>query len=70
MNYVAVKSIDAFLKKVEAAGGTICMPKTEIGSGMGWIAAFKDTEGNMMGFHEAPKKPAAKRASKQAAKKK
>ena len=21
---------------------------------MGWIAGFKDTEGNMMGFHQAP----------------
>ena len=35
MNYVAVNSIDPFLKKVEAAGGTICMPRTEIGTGMG-----------------------------------
>ena len=71
MNYIAVDSIDAYLKKVEKAGGVIAMPKMEIGQGMGWIAAFKDTEGNMMGFHEAPKKPAAKNAAnKTAAKKK
>jgi hypothetical protein len=57
-------------QKVEAVGGVIVMPKTEIGSQMGWIAAFRDTEGNILGFHEAPpakqaketkKKPRAKR---------
>lgn len=30
------------------------MPKQEIGKGMGWIAAFKDSEGNIMGLHEQP----------------
>lgn len=75
LNYIAVKSIDASLRKVEAAGGSVCMPKTEIGTGMGWIAAFQDTEGNMMGFHQPPAKPAAKakpkaKAAKKAAKKK
>ena len=71
MNYIAVTSIDTSLQKVAAAGGSICMPKTEIGQGMGWIAAFSDTEGNMMGFHQAPGKPPAKKtARKKAAKKK
>jgi predicted enzyme related to lactoylglutathione lyase len=70
MNYVAVKSVDDFLKKATAAGGTICMPKMEIGSGMGWIAAFKDTEGNMMGLHQAPKTMPAKKTAKKPAKKK
>jgi uncharacterized protein len=56
MNYIAVDDIDAFIQKVEAAGGSICLPKTEIAPGMGWIAAFKDTEGNLMGFHQAPLK--------------
>lgn len=72
MNYIAVKSIDASLRKVEAAGGSVCMPKTEIGTGMGWIAAFQDTEGNMMGFHQPPSKPATKakpKAARKAAKK-
>lgn len=69
MNYIAVESIDRSMKKVEDAGGTIAMPKTEIGQGMGWIAAFKDTEGNLIGFHqsavkpEASKKKAVKKAS-------
>ena len=71
MNYIAVKSIDASLKKVEAAGGSTCMPKTEIGTGMGWIAAFQDTEGNLMGFHQPRAKPAVKKKpAKKAAKKK
>ena len=74
MNYIAVKSLDAALTRVEKAGGTVCMPKTEIGQNMGWIAAFQDTEGNMMGFHQAPaaaaaKKPASKPAKKAAKKK-
>jgi hypothetical protein len=70
MNYIAVGSIDAYLKKVEKAGGVVALPKTEIGQGMGWIAAFKDTEGNMMGFHESPKAPAPKTAVKKTAAKK
>lgn len=76
MNYIAVKSIEASLNKVVQAGGTICMPKTAIGSNMGWIACFQDTEGNMLGFYKpgsaatpAAKKPATK-AAKKAAKKK
>jgi predicted enzyme related to lactoylglutathione lyase len=64
MNYIAVPSIDASCKKVEAAGGVVVMPRTEIGQGMGWIAAFKDTEGNIMGFHESPSQPPAKKAVK------
>jgi len=64
MNYLAVDSIDAYCKKVEKAGGVVVLPKTEIAPGMGWIAAFKDTEGNILGFHEAPPKPAARKALK------
>ena len=70
MNYISVASIDAASKKVEKAGGVIVMAKTEIGQGMGWIAAFQDTEGNIMGFHEVPKRPAVKKAVKKTAAKK
>jgi predicted enzyme related to lactoylglutathione lyase len=70
MNYISVDSIDASNKKVEKAGGVVVLPKTEIGTGMGWIAAFKDTEGNIMGFHQSPPKPAVKKAVKKAAAKK
>jgi len=56
MNYISVASIDEMLKTVKAHGGVVVMPKQEIGKGMGWIAAFKDTEGNIMGLHQEEKK--------------
>jgi predicted enzyme related to lactoylglutathione lyase len=68
MNYIGVENIDASLKKVEKAGGSVTMPKMEVGQGMGWIAVFKDTENNMMGFYQSP--PPAKKAAKKTAKKK
>ena len=52
MNYISVESIGDMLKSIRANGGTVIMPKQEIGKGMGWISAFKDTEGNIMGLHE------------------
>lgn len=58
MNYISVDSIEDASAKVEAAGGTIILPKQEIGQGMGWIAAFRDTEGNILGFHQNAPKPA------------
>ena len=69
MNYIAVKSVDAALTRVLKAGGNVCMPKTEIAQNMGWIAAFTDTEGNMMGFHQAPKASAAKKSARKSTKK-
>jgi len=52
MNYIEVDSIEKALPKIKENGGEICMPKTEVAPGMGWIACFKDTENNMMGLHE------------------
>ena len=73
-NYISVKSIDAMNQNVQACGGTIVLPKREIGQGMGWISAFKDTENNIIGLHEAApaprRKPAPRRASRKASKKK
>ena len=74
MNYVSVASIDEFTRKIEANGGAIVMPKMEIGPSMGWIAAFRDPEGNMMGLHQmpaaAPKKAVTKKTAGKKAKKK
>lgn len=56
MNYINVESIDMMLKIIEANGGKICLPKQEIGQGMGWIVAFQDTEGNLIGLHQEGKK--------------
>ena len=56
MNYISVESIERKSAVIKANGGTMIMPKTEIGKGMGWIAAFKDTEGNIIGLHQEEKK--------------
>jgi uncharacterized protein len=61
-NYVDVKSIDDFLGKIQAHGGSVVMPRQEIAPGMGSIAVFKDPEGNMMGLYQ-PAKPAAKKTA-------
>jgi predicted enzyme related to lactoylglutathione lyase len=37
--------------KIKANGGTIIIPKTEIGPDMGFYAMFMDTEGNKLGLH-------------------
>jgi uncharacterized protein len=54
MNYITVSSVDEFMKKIKKNGGDIVMKKTPIGMNMGAIAAFKDTEGNIIGLHEMP----------------
>ena len=48
---IQVGSIDEALKKVEAEGGSIVQPRTEIPN-MGAFAYFKDSEGNTMGLWE------------------
>lgn len=40
------------LAKVEAAGGKIIMPKTQIGEN-GFMALFVDTEGNKLALHSS-----------------
>jgi predicted enzyme related to lactoylglutathione lyase len=39
------------LTRAEAAGGTVEVPKTEIGNDFGFFAHFIDTEGNKVGLH-------------------
>lgn len=39
------------LARVEAAGGQVLVPKTEIGNGFGFFAHFLDSEGNKLGLH-------------------
>lgn len=48
VNTVTVKDIDETIKTVEAAGGSCCVPKMPV-PGVGWLAYFKDTEGNIIG---------------------
>jgi predicted enzyme related to lactoylglutathione lyase len=42
------------LDKVEAAGGKIMVPKTQISPEYGYMAVFVDTEGNRIGLHSVP----------------
>lgn len=43
--------LSAMLARVEPAGGTVAVPKTDIGNGFGFFAHFIDTEGNRVGLH-------------------
>lgn len=42
------------LDKVEAAGGKIMVPKTQISPEYGYMAVFMDTEGNRIAVHSIP----------------
>jgi uncharacterized protein len=44
-------SLDAVLARVEPAGGSILLGRTELPPGMGVFAQIKDTEGNAVGLH-------------------
>lgn len=46
--------VQQVLDKVEAAGGKIVVPKTEISPEYGFMAVIIDTEGNRVGFHSVP----------------
>ena len=46
--------VQTVLDKVEAAGGKIMVPKTEISPEYGYMAVIVDTEGNRIGLHSIP----------------
>jgi uncharacterized protein len=48
--YIGTDDIDAMLKKAEALGGKVVLPKTEI-PGQGWFAFFTDPSGNRIGLY-------------------
>ena len=48
--YVATDDIESSLTKVEALGGKILLPRTEI-PGVGWFAFFSDPTGNRVGLY-------------------
>ena len=50
-NIIDVKDLDQSIKEVEANGGTIVRPKMAV-PGVGWMAYFIDTEGNIFGMME------------------
>jgi predicted enzyme related to lactoylglutathione lyase len=48
---IGVDAIDDALKKIEAGGGSVVQPRTEIPD-MGAFGYFKDSEGNVVGLWE------------------
>lgn len=47
--------VQLVLDKIEAAGGKILVPKTEISPEYGFMAVFMDTEGNRIALHSVAK---------------
>lgn len=47
----AGEDLQVMADSIQANGGEIQLPKTEIGSEMGFYAMFLDTEGNKLGLH-------------------
>ena len=52
VNTIDVEDLDATIAKIEANGGEITMPKMAV-PGVGWMAYFKDPEGNVYGMMES-----------------
>jgi predicted enzyme related to lactoylglutathione lyase len=46
--------VQNILDKIEAAGGKIVVPKTQISLEFGHMAVFVDTEGNRVALHSVP----------------
>src|SRR4051794_7377095 len=46
--------VQQLLDKVEAAGGKILVPKTQISPEYGYMAVILDTEGNRIALHSVP----------------
>lgn len=51
VNSILVESVDEHIKKVESAGGIIVVPKMAIPT-VGWLAYFKDPDGNIHGLYQ------------------
>jgi predicted enzyme related to lactoylglutathione lyase len=45
MNYIAVESVDEYVKKIADLGGRVVVPKIEV-PGVGWWALALDPDGN------------------------
>lgn len=52
VNTIDVDSVETYVEKVEKAGGVVAVPKMAI-PGIGWMAYFKDPEGNLFGIMQS-----------------
>jgi predicted enzyme related to lactoylglutathione lyase len=54
---ILVEEISTVEKMIEKNGGKVLQPKQAIGDGsMGWSGYFKDSEGNVVGLYQMPKR--------------
>jgi predicted enzyme related to lactoylglutathione lyase len=51
-NVIEVPSVDEYMKRVKEKGGTLVSPTKMPIPGVGYIAWFRDTEGNVLGIME------------------
>jgi predicted enzyme related to lactoylglutathione lyase len=51
VNSIDVNSIDECINRIQNAGGTIVVPKMPIPT-VGWLAYFKDPDGNIHGIYQ------------------
>jgi len=49
---IDVPSLDDVIAKITARGGTLALPKMAV-PGVGWLAYYKDTEGNIFGVMQS-----------------
>jgi predicted enzyme related to lactoylglutathione lyase len=54
--YIMVDRIADTLEQIQAAGGRVLTPRTDIGKGMGAFAIFADPVGNEFGLYEEAKR--------------
>ncbi len=68
-NYISVEDVGAMVARVQARGGKLVNPRTEV-PGHGWFALVADPDGNVIGLWQNAPKPAAASPKKRVAKKK
>jgi len=56
LNHIFSKEIESDARKIQAAGGAILMPKTEIPK-VGWFAVFREPGGAVLGLFQAGPRP-------------
>jgi predicted enzyme related to lactoylglutathione lyase len=52
VNYIAVESVDEYVKRIEALGGRVIVPRMEV-PGIGWWALALDPEGNQFAIMQS-----------------
>jgi len=52
VNYIAVESVDEYVKKIEELGGRVVIPKMEVPS-VGWWALALDPDGNQFAIMQS-----------------